>query len=190
MPLNRRGAWLPREPAWGEPPQSFVTGSLGLAEQLLKYAEMFANEGDLSAACSRARCALEGLEALPARPFADGALGALLERARRELDLYEARWAKWRQEHREGRQSGVIVRERLALEDAELRANDLTTASRTGAPRGAPRGGRPAARRPVRSLARPRGRPSLGEPDVDALLVRPAPPVDAEGLLVAVRARS
>jgi hypothetical protein len=120
MPLHRGGALLPREPAWNEPPQSFVTGSLGLAEQLLTYAETFANEGDLSAACSRARCALEGLEAMPeARPFTDGTLGVLIERARHELGLYEARWEGWRREQSDGRRSAFAVRGQLALEDAE-----------------------------------------------------------------------
>ena len=114
MPRNRGAALLPQEPPWGESPQSFVTGSLGLAEQLLKYAETFANEGDLLAACSRARCALQGLEAMP---FADGTLQALVARARHELGLYEARWAKWRQENSEGRRSAFVVR--LALEDAK-----------------------------------------------------------------------
>jgi hypothetical protein len=97
MLVERGREPLPQEPAWSEPPPSFVAGSLGLAERLLEYAEAFANEGDLLAACSRARCALEGLEALPSD---EGPSRALCERARRELSLYEARRAKWREEKR------------------------------------------------------------------------------------------
>jgi hypothetical protein len=116
MSLNQGATVVSQEPAWGEPPPSFVTGSLGLAEQLLNYAETFASEGDLPAACSRARCALEGLEAMP---VASGPLRALLDRAKHELGLYEAQWEKRRQAGADGRWSAVVVRERLALGDAE-----------------------------------------------------------------------
>ena len=114
MSLDRMSSpALPR--ARGGPPQAFVNDSLSLAEQLLDYAEVFASEGDFSAACAQARCAVEGLGALyQTRPFADEALVALFERARHELGLYEARWAMWQQENND-RHLLFDEHERLAL---------------------------------------------------------------------------
>jgi hypothetical protein len=118
MALDQTDVQTP-SPAWGEPPQSHVTESLSLAEQLLDYAEMFENEGDYSAACTQARCAVEGLEALAAtRPHVDAALRSLLERATLELGLYEARWATWQQKNDE-RNETYTVKEKLALERDE-----------------------------------------------------------------------
>lgn len=109
---------LTQSPAWGEPPQSYVTESLSLAEQLLDYAEMFESEGDHSAACTQARCAVEGLEALASMRPHDATLLSLLDRARLELGLYEARWATWQQKNDE-RNETYTVKERLALERAK-----------------------------------------------------------------------
>ncbi|HEU4411086.1 MAG TPA: hypothetical protein VFS43_37885 [Polyangiaceae bacterium] len=83
---------------------------------MLEAAEVFASEGDYSAACTQARCAVEGLEALAGlRPVADEALLSLLERASLELSLYEAQWAQWQQKADE-RNETFTAQERLALE--------------------------------------------------------------------------
>ncbi|HEU4412912.1 MAG TPA: hypothetical protein VFS43_47160 [Polyangiaceae bacterium] len=80
------------ERAWDESPQSLLSDSLELAEQLLHNAERSADEGDLSAACLRARRALEGLTVMPeGGASTDGALRALRARAKHDLDRYEAR---------------------------------------------------------------------------------------------------
>jgi Arc/MetJ family transcription regulator len=119
MPMHSGGISAPEGRSWGEPPHEYAHDARALAEQLLEYAEVFAREGDPSAACAQARVALDGLETLArARPFVDDALRDLLERARLELGLYEAQWAEWQQKNDE-RQSTFSVHERLALKRVE-----------------------------------------------------------------------